>query len=168
MSWDMILIHIVGRKNNGKTTLIVELLNELKNRGLRVGTMKHSGHVHELDKPGKDSFQHREAGGNPAVVATKNQVAVFLPRAPEEDPFKNVTSLFEKTDLVLVEGYIMGPGIKVEVWRKEKGNTPLIFERNDIKAVITEDDIDTDFPVWPRNEINEIADNICSLAAISK
>ena len=46
----MKLIHIVGRQNNGKTTLIVELVNEFIKRGLRIGTMKHSGHEHELDK----------------------------------------------------------------------------------------------------------------------
>jgi molybdopterin-guanine dinucleotide biosynthesis protein B len=160
----MKLIHIVGRQNNGKTTLIIDLLKELKSRGLNVGTLKHSSHVHELDKPGKDSFLHREAGGSPAAVATKNQLAVYMTRQPQEDPFNYLAPLFEKTDLVLIEGYISGPGKKVEVWRKKLGTTPLVLERNDIEAVVTNDKIDTDQPVWKRSNIANLADNICQLA----
>ena len=54
-------IHIVGRKNHGKTTLIVEVLAEFHRRGIRVGAIKHSAHRRELDPPGKDSYRHREA-----------------------------------------------------------------------------------------------------------
>ena len=47
-------IHIVGCKNSGKTTLIVDVLPELVARGYRVGAIKHSSHRHEVDVPGKD------------------------------------------------------------------------------------------------------------------
>ncbi len=160
----MKLIHIVGRQNNGKTTLIIDLLKELKTRGLNVGTLKHSSHVHELDKPGKDSFLHREAGGYPAAVATKNQLAVYMTRQPQENPFNHIGPLFKNTDLVLIEGYISGPGKKVEVWRKELGTNPLVLERDDIVAVVTDDNIDTNQPVWSRSDIASLADNICRLA----
>ena len=33
-------IHIIGRKNNGKTTLVTDLVQALGKRGLRVGTIK--------------------------------------------------------------------------------------------------------------------------------
>ena len=59
-------IHVVGRKNSGKTTLVVELVRHFTAAGLRVGTVKHTSHSHELDTPGKDSYQHRHAGA--AVV----------------------------------------------------------------------------------------------------
>ena len=64
-------IHVVGRRNHGKTTLLVELVEELCRRGLRVGTLKHSSHTHELDTPGKDSHRHRLAGLNAAVRASR-------------------------------------------------------------------------------------------------
>ncbi len=159
----MKLIHIVGRQNNGKTTLIVELVKEFTNQGLEIGTLKHSSHQHELDKPGKDSFLHREAGGHPAAIATLNQIAVYLPRKAGENPFDKLASLYAETDIVLVEGYIAGPGKKVEVWRNEIGSNPLALERDDIIAVITDDDIDTDVPLWPRNDVAKIADNILNL-----
>ena len=55
-------IHIIGRKNSGKTTLVVELVQQLSAMGKRVATIKHTHHRHELDVPGKDSYRHREAG----------------------------------------------------------------------------------------------------------
>ncbi|MCP4132345.1 MAG: molybdopterin-guanine dinucleotide biosynthesis protein B [bacterium] len=161
-------IHIVGRQNNGKTTMLVELIEELTGRGLTVGTIKHSSHVHELDKPGKDSFRHREAGSNPTAIVTANQVAVYLPREENKEPLDQIKSLYADTDLILIEGYIDGPGIKVEVWRKEMETQPLIFERGDITAVITDDDIDTDLPILPRKDIAAIGDAICKLAGITK
>jgi molybdopterin-guanine dinucleotide biosynthesis protein B len=41
-------LHIVGRKNHGKTTLLVALLAELTGRGLRVGSIKHTSHLYDL------------------------------------------------------------------------------------------------------------------------
>lgn len=164
----MKIIHIVGRQKNGKTTLIVDLIAEMKKHGIRVGTLKHSSHAHELDKPGKDSFLHRKAGSIPSAVATKDQIAVFLPREPHENPFETIAPLFNNTDLVLVEGYGSGPGKKIEVWRKEAGTTPLVFDRNNIEAVITDDPIKTDRPVWPRNDIRGLVNLILELADLKK
>ncbi|MDY6823982.1 MAG: molybdopterin-guanine dinucleotide biosynthesis protein MobB [Thermodesulfobacteriota bacterium] len=66
----MHIVHIVGCARNGKTALIVDLAREITRRGLKVGSLKHSGHDHELDRPGKDSYLHRQAGAVPAAVAT--------------------------------------------------------------------------------------------------
>ncbi len=162
----MKLVHIVGRQKNGKTTLIVELVNEMKQRGIHVGTLKHSSHSHKLDKPGKDSFIHRQAGAHPAAIATFDQIAVFLPRKPDENPFDKLAPLYDNVDLVLIEGYVSGPGKKIEVWRQEVGKAPLIMENNNIEAVITDDSINIDSPVWPRNNISMLTDNILVLAGI--
>ncbi|MCK5100719.1 MAG: molybdopterin-guanine dinucleotide biosynthesis protein MobB, partial [Desulfobacteraceae bacterium] len=61
----MLPIHIVGHAGCGKTTLIVDLIKVLVKKNIKVGSLKHSAHVHELDKPGKDSFRHRKAGASP-------------------------------------------------------------------------------------------------------
>ena len=74
-------IHIIGRKNHGKTQLVVELVEEFSLRGLRVGTIKHTHHDHELDTPGKDSHRHRSAG---AAVVVIDSAASLVPRAEVE------------------------------------------------------------------------------------
>ena len=162
----MRIIHIVGRQNNGKTTLIVELLAELKKRGLRVGTIKHSSHEHELDVPGKDSFLHRTAGGAPSAVVTQNMMAVYFSRAVSENPLERLKPVFANVDLVLIEGYIDGPGKKIEVWRKVLGTQPVFTERDDIAAVVTDDPLKTHLPVWPRKDVANIAERICTIAGI--
>ncbi|MDY6906183.1 MAG: molybdopterin-guanine dinucleotide biosynthesis protein B [Thermodesulfobacteriota bacterium] len=159
----MKIVHIVGRSGNGKTTLIIELIEALTKRGLRVGTLKHSSHVHELDKSGKDSYRHRVAGGNPAAIATTDQIAVFLPRAPGENPFDRLSSLFGPCDVILVEGYIEGPGTKIEVWRAATEKTPIAAEQDHILAIVTDDPVETRLPVWPRKDVAALADKIQNL-----
>jgi len=159
MSDDRLLkyVHIVGRKNHGKTRLIVELIDELVRRGLRIGSVKHSPHSHELDHPGKDSHRHRLAGASPAAVVTEDLIAVFQPRR-NNDFYRQIAPMFGHCDLVLVEGDIDGPGTKLEVWRQSVGSSCLALDRRDITAVISDDQPDADVPVWPRNDITSLAD----------
>jgi len=69
-------IHIVGRKNAGKTTLVCDLIAALTQQGLRVATVKHTHHQHELDVPGKDSWRHREAGAAAVGILSPGMVAM--------------------------------------------------------------------------------------------
>ena len=156
-------IHIVGRKNHGKTTLVVELVRELCRRGVRVGTIKHSRHAHELDTPGKDSHRHRAAGGQPAAVITGDSVGVFLSR-DGRDEYERLEPLFADCQIVLVEGDIEAAGVKVEVWRAEKSPACLAAERADILAVVSDDRPDVSVPVWARNDVPYLADKVLSLA----
>ena len=157
-------IHIVGRRNHGKTTLLVELVAELSRRGVRVGTIKHSSHTHELDTPGKDSFRHRQAGATPAAIVTKDLIGVFLPRQ-DADFYGPLGRMFTGCDLVLVEGHLDGPGVKIEVWRQAVGQPPLAAERDDITAVVSDDPLALAVPVWPRNDLTEVVDHLLALCA---
>jgi molybdopterin-guanine dinucleotide biosynthesis protein B len=156
-------LHIIGRKNHGKTTLLTELLQEFTTRGLRVGTIKHSPHSHTLDTPGKDSFRHREAGAVPAAIVTPDMTGVFIPRTDQKGAFDQLTTLFAGCDLVLIEGHVDGTGKKVEVWREEMNAPPLAFDRDDVAALITDDPVDSSVPVWPRKDTSRLADRILSL-----
>jgi molybdopterin-guanine dinucleotide biosynthesis protein MobB len=107
-------IHIIGGKNHGKTTLIEELVRELTEQGMRIGTIKHTHHQHELDTPGKDSHRHREAGSAVVGICTRAMNAVFWPPESEDDAigeadcdvrkYAMFAPVFEACDLVLVEG----------------------------------------------------------------
>ncbi|GAB4297841.1 MAG: molybdopterin-guanine dinucleotide biosynthesis protein B [Myxococcota bacterium] len=164
----MKVIHIVGRKNSGKTTLLVELIKELTLRGIKVATLKHSRHSHTLDTPDKDSFRHREAGANPAAIVTAGTAGVFFKISEEEEPVNALLPLFSGCDILLVEGYINGAGEKIEVYRSEISQTPLATERGDIVALITDEKIATTLDVIPRKEISAIADYVCNLAGINR
>lgn len=155
-------IHIVGRKNHGKTTLIVELLHELRGRGVRVGSIKHSSHAHGLDTPGKDSHRHRQAGAEPASIVTPDSIGVFLPR-PTMSVYDLLEPLYANCELVVVEGHIEAVGTKIEVWRAAMGTPCLASERSDIVAVISDDQPHVSIPIWPRGDVTNIVDRILAL-----
>jgi molybdopterin-guanine dinucleotide biosynthesis protein B len=161
------LVHIVGRQGQGKTKLVVEIIRELAGRGVRVGSIKHSSHAHELDIPGKDSQVHRAAGSNPAAVIAENLVGVFMTPAPDGDEYARLELLYSGCEIVVVEGDIRGPGPKVEVWRAEISPTPLAAERDDIVAIVSDDATDVALPRFSRADIRGVADFVLSLAAQS-
>ena len=60
----MRVIGLAGWSGSGKTTLISKVIPVLVGRGLRVSTVKHAHHAFDIDRPGKDSWLHREAGAS--------------------------------------------------------------------------------------------------------
>jgi molybdopterin-guanine dinucleotide biosynthesis protein MobB len=100
---EMIEIGIVGAKNSGKTTLIEALLPKLVERGLKVATIKHTGHDHTFDHPGKDSHRHRQAGAALTVAISKSEIALYAD--PEQENVELARELIaQRVDLCLVEG----------------------------------------------------------------
>lgn len=157
-------IHVVGRKNAGKTTLIVDLVGELCRRGLRVGTIKHTSHHHDPDVPGKDSWRHRQAGAAPVAILSRDVTAVFLASTPDVDEYERLAQFYAQCDLVLVEGGQAADALKIEVWRAEVVDAPLASTRADIAAVVTDDAIAVKAPRWPRSDLRRLADLVLELA----
>ncbi len=129
-------IQIVGQPGCGKTTLIVDIIKELVKKDIKVGTIKHSAHDHELDKPGKDSYLHRTAGATLVSMITKNMAAIYLPKKKQLTPQTFLEKYYTDLDIVLIEGWISGPYDKIEVWRNESGRRPLFYEVKNVKAFV--------------------------------
>jgi molybdopterin-guanine dinucleotide biosynthesis protein MobB len=160
-------IHIVGRKNSGKTTLVVDLVKELTRRGLRIGTVKHTHHHHEFDAPGKDSYLHRQAGAVVVGLVGPAMAAAFREHS-ETDRMAAIDKLepmFSDCDLVLVEGQQQADAVKIEVWREASGQSPLALELSGVVAVVTDDrPVGVTCPIWSRSELSMIADRVLELA----
>jgi molybdopterin-guanine dinucleotide biosynthesis adapter protein len=143
----MKVIGIVGWKNNGKTTLVVRLVEHLAARGLRVSTVKHAHHEVDLDRPGKDTYRHREAGAAEVMLATSRRWAlVHELRGEEEPPLDALLARMAPVDLVVVEGFKRFPHPKVEVHRRERG-TPLIAREDPTVVAVASDEPLPDLPV---------------------
>ncbi len=111
------VVSVIGRSGAGKTTLIETLIPELRKRGHRVGTLKHSGHAGSADRPDKDTFRHVSAGAERSVLSGPGEVALFERREEEIAPEKAVRRFFEGFDLLITEGFKRGPFLKIEVAR---------------------------------------------------
>jgi molybdopterin-guanine dinucleotide biosynthesis protein MobB len=115
-------IAFVGPHDAGKTTLLVDLVPALAGRGLRVGTIKHTGKDAEDDLPGKDSQRHAASGASVAAFVTPARTTAR--RFGGEEPLETVLAReFAECDLVLVEGYKSLPIPRIEVRRR--GSAPL-------------------------------------------
>ncbi len=113
----MRVIGIVGWKNSGKTTLVVELVRLLTARGLKVATIKHAHHDFDIDHPGKDSWRHRDAGATDVIVASGARWAQVheLRGSPEPELEALLPRISPGTDIVLVEGFKRDAHDKIEV-----------------------------------------------------
>lgn len=119
---------ITGWKNSGKTTLVAALVAEFVRRGYRVSTVKHAHHAFDIDIPGKDSHQHREAGASEVLVASDTRWALMhelrgAPAVKLADLLKHISPC----DLVLLEGFKREEHMKIEVSR-EHGPDGLISD----------------------------------------
>jgi molybdopterin-guanine dinucleotide biosynthesis protein B len=164
----MLPIHIVGHAGCGKTTLIVDLIKALATKNIKVGTLKHSAHVHELDKPGKDSFAHRIAGAFPVTVVTEQMSAIYLPRNEDTTPEKLLATYYSNVDIVLIEGWISGPFQKIELFRKSIGRPPLFSDTKsdikNVKAIVSDDPIEnTDIQVFQRSNLDQMVNFILAM-----
>jgi molybdopterin-guanine dinucleotide biosynthesis protein B len=168
-------IHILGRKNHGKTTLLVELVEYLTAHGFRVGTIKHTHHAHELDTPGKDSHRHRAAGASVSAILSRSLNALFWPPELQKqggegaamDRYAEFEPHFAACDLVLVEGDTTCQGTKIEVWRQAVGSEPMALNDPQIRVVVTDDVVDVPVPCVPRIDIAAIAAKVLELAGVT-
>jgi molybdopterin-guanine dinucleotide biosynthesis protein B len=161
-------IHVVGRKNSGKTTLIVDLVQHLRLLGYQVGTVKHTHHRHELDTPGKDSYRHRVAGSAVTAIISPATTALFWSTQPgqaTEHRYRELASLFAACDLVLVEGDTGTDSPKVEVWRAALAEAPLSASGTAMRAIVTDDPVQVGIPVWSRADIAGLAKHVLELVS---
>ena len=149
---------IAGFSGSGKTTLIEQLIPRLTARGLKVSVIKHAHHGFDIDRPGKDSYRHREAGASEVMLTGAQRWALLHELRDEREPtLDEYLAHFSPCDLVLVEGFKQEPIPKLEVYRPENGKPPLWPDNPNVVAVATDEPIKTHLPVLDLNDIDAIA-----------
>lgn len=140
------IVCVVGKKKSGKTTTVVKLVGELRQRGHRVMTIKHGYHF-DLDARGTDSYRHRADGGAERVIlAGPDQFAILgtWPGGRKEGPARLAARYLADADIVVVEGFKRERLPKIEVFRKTAHDTPVYDPRDptadDYIAGLTDDD----------------------------
>ncbi len=153
---------IVGWKNSGKTSLIVELIKELGQRGLRTSTMKQAPVDFDIDQPGKDFFRHSEAGAVEVLLDSGKRWALLHEVGDNQQPtMKSLVELMAPVDLVLVEGFKLEYHDKIEVHRPEQQKPLMYPDDNSIIALVRPTAHDqAPVPVFALDDVVGIADFI--------
>ncbi len=153
------IVSIVGSSGSGKTTLIEKLIPEIKQRGLMVGTIKHNVHGFEMDKPGKDSWRHKNSGSSVSVISSPDQIGMVMDVDHDHNP-DELASLFLHVDIILTEGYKGSNKPKLEIFRPEVSKEPLCTDDESLLLLITDSLIDLGVPRLLTNDIKGVADFI--------
>ena len=123
----MRIFGLAGWSGSGKTTLLAALIPELAARGLSVSTIKHAHHDFDIDRPGKDSWRHRQAGAREVMVASARRWALMHElRGDAEPSLDELVTRLGPVDVVIVEGFKRHPHPKLEVHRPSLGK-PLLY-----------------------------------------
>lgn len=140
----MKIVSIVGKKNTGKTSLTVKIIEELTKRGYNVASIKHSHHSIEMDKENTDTWKHKQAGAN--LVVGVGSTTFF--NARKEHDLSRILYLlkhFDDFDFVIIEGY-------------KSYNYPKIITSPDVRDKYTIKEVNS-FTITPE-EVSELADLI--------
>ncbi|MBW8907904.1 MAG: molybdopterin-guanine dinucleotide biosynthesis protein B [Mesorhizobium sp.] len=152
---------ITGWKNSGKTTLTEKLVTELVRRGWTVSTVKHAHHDFDIDKPGADSFRHRQAGATEVAIVSGRRWALMHELRGEDEPkLDDILARLGSCDIVLVEGYKREAHKKIEARRLEaKDRTPLSANDPNIVAIAADFAVEGEkLPVFDLDDTKSIAD----------
>ena len=151
------VVSIVGQGKSGKTMLIEKLIPEFKARGYRVATVKHTHQDLELDTPGKDSWRYAQAGSD-AVFLSTPKILVLIEHVEQDASIKDIARLISADcDILIVEGFHDAHVPKIEVHRKETGKE-LRCAIKELRAIVTDEQLDTDLPQFGLNDVSAIAD----------
>lgn len=153
------VVSVVGKSDVGKTTLLEKLLKESKRRGWRIATVKHDVHGFDMDKPGKDTWRHAQAGADMVVISSPNKIAI-LESVNEDKPLDEVISRIRGIDLIFTEGYRMANKNKIEIHRSEVYKE-LLCEPEELMAIASDVQFDNGVPCYGLDD----AQGLCDLIA---
>ena len=153
------IIGITGWKDVGKTYYAGLIIKLLVKKGYQVGSIKHAHHDFDIDKPGTDSFKHREAGSNQVIISSSKRWAKITENNNENE--KNLDELIKEltsVDIVVVEGFKKDNHPKIQILSKD--SKYINKEINNVIAIVSDDLKDTITPVFKENDIEDLVEFI--------
>ena len=153
---------IVGWKNSGKTFIAQKLIAYFTTQKFNVASIKHAHHNFDIDKPGTDSFLHRQSGSQQIIISSSKRWAKIteLNKSKEKTLYELIEDL-NKPDIVIVEGFKNEKHSKIEIINNNsEPSTYLLPHLNNVIGIVSDSKIVTSINQFKKNEINIIADYI--------
>ena len=133
------ILGLAGWSGSGKTTLVSNLIPQLKKMNISVSSLKHAHEGFDIDKPGKDSYVHRQAGAKEVLISSNKRFALMHEYKNEEISLNSLIKKLSPVDLILIEGWKKENIKKIEVYRKEINKPLLTNNDKNIIAIATND-----------------------------
>ncbi len=150
------ILAVSGVKNSGKTTLIARLLPLLKEKGLKVSVLKHDGHSFNPEREGTDTKTYYDSGAYSWGIFDNGKFSFTKKERVNAD---RLFSLFEGSDLLILEGFKQSDYPKLELIRKTNGETP-VCKSETVLAYVTDFPLEHFKPVFSFDELEALRDFI--------
>ncbi|MCX7781465.1 MAG: molybdopterin-guanine dinucleotide biosynthesis protein B [Negativicutes bacterium] len=150
------VISVVGRSNCGKTTYLEKLIAEMKRRGYKVATIKHDVHGFDIDKPGKDTWRHAQAGADIVCISSPWKMAM-IKKVEQEMLLDEVVARIDGVDIIFTEGYKRESKQKIEVFRRAACDAPLCG-KDEVLAVASDTHLYEGVPHFSLDDAAPMAD----------
>ncbi len=154
-------VSFIAKSGTGKTTLLEKVISELKQRGYRVGVIKHDAHRFEIDHPGKDSHRLTAAGADTMLITSPQKLAL-IKQHDESPPIEElVGTYFGDVDIILTEGFKKSGLPKIEIHRSERSPTLLCRgaeHDSTLIAVASDEPLELDVPLLDLNNPKMVTD----------
>ena len=161
---NMIQCGIVGWKNSGKTFFAQKLIEYFSKKKLVVASIKHAHHNFDIDKPGTDSYLHRQAGSQQVIVSSSKRWAKIVElKDKSEKKLNELIQELDSPDIVIIEGFKDSPHPKIEIVKEDSDNY-LFLKLKNIIGIVCDKKINSNLPQFKRKEIGKIAEFILTYA----
>jgi molybdopterin-guanine dinucleotide biosynthesis protein MobB len=149
------VVAVSGPSGAGKTRLLARLIPLLSRRGLVVAVLKHTGHRHPFDVPGKDTDLLRRAGAVAAAIQGPAGLAYF---GPPVDGVRALARLLPPCDLILAEGWRQEPLPRIEVHRRAVSRAFLCATDRQVFALVSDEPPPRPLPCFDAGRLGRLAD----------
>lgn len=143
----------------GKTTLMVRIIGQLSQAGLRIAAIKHGHHPADPDTPGKDTHRFRQAGAETVLFASQERWFLIQELHNREEPtLEEQTKHLQDHSLILVEGYKNENHPKIIIHRLASGKASLHEQLVNVIAIVTDDpNLTTTLPTFSLEDATGVA-----------
>ena len=153
------LVCVIGKSGVGKTYVVERMVAELKRRGYRVATIKHSAGGFDIDHEGKDTWRYAQAGSDTVAISSSQKVAIIRKVDHDHTLSELQRFLVPDFDIILAEGFKQDKAPKIEVHRKEFG-FELLCAKEELLAIATDEKLKIDVPQYGLEDAPELVDLI--------
>ena len=133
------VVTLVGKSGTGKTTFLEKLIPVLKEKGLRIGTIKHDVHGFEL------------------VISSPKQIGMVRD-VDHDHTVSELIPFFTNMDLVVVEGFKRENNPKVEIFRSEYSDKPICGSDENLIALVSDKNLGLGVPRFNIEDVQALAD----------
>ncbi len=150
------IVLIVGESDSGKTFLVEQVVSKLTAKGYRIATIKHNAHGFDIDRKGKDSWRHKQAGASTVILSAPDQIAV-IKDLKEEQSLDEIQRLWIRdADLIVAEGYKGADSPKIEVSLFKDSSELVCSQDERLVAVVSNKELSLDVPIFQEAEIDRL------------